>query len=271
MKQIFYGVLVLLVGGWISACSAPVKKTVGEQRIFRVTHADSAGRQVSEIWTGPKLESLGVQEIASEYFDKALHTQGSQFTAVSFSRLLKQFALKRGEDAVLLNCFDDYQGILSLHDIYRYNLKLATKIQLSSGNFIPDWLNPLVIVVPNGKHPPFQERFMTANIRELKLVRINDYYAPLEKLAKLSSQIQAGLKVFKDNCLFCHSLKGVGGNKGVRLLEGYDFSQEADRIKMLGDFKNFHNKDNPNKQDVGQFVTDEKLERVMVLLLRAQK
>jgi len=273
MKQIFYGFLTLLTGVWISACSTAEKPDAGEQRVFRITHADSSGRMLSEIWTGHKLESLDslqVRGISSEYFDKAMHTQDSRFMAVSFSRLLQEFKLKRGEDAVLLNCFDDYQGILSLNDIHRYDLRLATRIKLSSWNSKPDWLNPLLVLVPDGKHPPFQERFLTANIRELKFVRLNDYYAPLKKNTGSSPKSQEGLEVFKNNCLFCHSLKGVGGNKGVLLIEAYGFSNDAGRKKFLMDFKNFHHKDNADKQDVEQFVTDEKLQRIMDYLLQAQ-
>ncbi len=258
--------MTLLLAFGISACSAPKKVGVGAERIFRITHADSAGRMFSEIWTAPKLDSLGMQETSSEYFDRAMHMSDSRFTAIALSRLLTEFTLKRGEDAVLLNCFDDYQGILSLNDIYKYDLRLATKIKLVSGNSKPDWLNPLLILVPDGKRPPFQERFMTANIRELKFVRLNDYYAPLENIAGTSPKAQEGLEVFKDNCLFCHSLKGRGGNKGVQLLEAYDFSYKPDQIRMLGDFRDFHNKDNPDKQDVDQFVTQEKLERVVDFL-----
>ena len=269
MKQIFYRVLVLLAGVCISACSAPEKPGVGEQRVFRITHADSSGQMFSEIWTGHKLDSLdfldslGAQQISSEYFDKAMHMSDSRFSAVSFSQLLQQFKLKRGEDAVLLNCFDDYQGILSLNDIHRYDLRLATKIKLAFLSFKPDWLNPLLILVPDGKHPPFQERFLTANIRELKFVRLNDYYAPLERIAGSSVEAREGLEVFKNNCLFCHSLKGRGGNKGVRLLEVYGFSNDGDRKKFLTDFKKFHHKDNSDKQDIEQFVNQEKLERII--------
>ena len=269
MKQIFYRILVLLIGIGIPACSSAPEKPELE-RMFRITHTDSRGQWVSEIWTVPKLESLGIREIPSEYFDKAMHTSDSRFSSVSFSKLAQEFALKRGEDAVLLNCFDDYQGILSLDDVYRYDLRLATKIKLASKSSKPDWLNPLLILVPDGKRPPFQERFMTANIRELKFVRLNDYYAPLKKIAGNSPEAKSGLEVFKNNCLFCHSLKGRGGNKGERLLEEYDFSYESDRMRMKGDFNAFHNKDNPDKQDVEQFVTDEKLERVADYLLQAQ-
>ena len=207
MKQIFCGFLALLTGIWVSACSAPEKPELGEQRIFRITHADSAGQMVSEIWTAPKLESLGSREISSEYFDRAMHMSDSRFSAISFSRFVKGFALKRGEDAVLLNCFDDYQGILSLDDVYRYDLRLATKIKTSSR---PDWLNPLLILVPDGKRPPFQERFMTANIRELKFVRLNDYYAPLEKIAGDSPQVPRGIGSFQKQLPVLPFLKRQG-------------------------------------------------------------
>jgi hypothetical protein len=256
----------LLVVFGFSACSAPKKAEVGQQRVFRITHADSAGRMMSEIWTVPKLETLGIQKISSKYFDRATHMSDSRFSAITFSKLLTEFVLKRGEDAVLLNCFDDYQGILSLDDVYRYDLRLATKIMLAFGSFKPDWLNPLLILVPDGQQPPFQERFMTANIRELKLVRLNEYYAPLEKIAGSLPKAQEGLEVFKNNCLFCHSLKDRGGNKGGRLLEAYDFSYKSDQIRMLGDFMDFHNKDNQDKQDVDQFITKKKLERVVDFL-----
>jgi len=269
MKQTGSGLLVMGVAIWISSCSTPEKLDVGDQRVFRISHADSAGRMFSEIWTGPKLESLGMMEISSDYFDRAMHTSDSRFSSVAFSRLQEQFQLKRGEDAVLLNCFDDYQGVLSLNDINRYDLRLATNIKLGFGSHKPDWLNPLLIVVPNGKHPPFQERFLTANIRELKFIRLNDYYAPLQKIAGHSPEARKGLKVFKNNCLFCHSLKGRGGNKGSRLIETYGFLKDADRKKFLGDFKNFHHKD--STQDVEQFVTQEKLEWVMDYLKNFRK
>ena len=218
---------------------------------------------ISEIWTAPKLESLGMQEITSKYFDRAMYMKDSRFSTISFFRLLTAFSMKRGEDALILNCFDDYQGILSLNDIQRYDLRLATTIKLASGNSKPDWLNPLLILVPDGQQPPFQERFMTANIRELKFVRLNNYYAPLDKIAGASPESREGLEVFKNNCLFCHSLKGRGGNKGARLLEAYKLSNESEQKRMLEDFRAFHHKDNPDKQDVDQFVTQDKLERMI--------
>lgn len=262
MKQIFYRFLVLLAGICFSACTA--LERAEEDKVFHIIHVDELGRKVSEIWTRPRIESLGVWETSSKYFDRAMHTDGSRFSVVSFSRLLDLYKFKRGEDAVLLNCFDDYQGVLSLDDIRRYDLRLATKIKLKG--FKPDWLSPLLILVPDGKNPPFQERFMTASIRELKFVRLHDYYAPLELSSGSWPGVREGLKVFKNNCLFCHSLKGRGGNKGGRLLQAYAFSDEKDREKFLADFKSFHHKDNLDKQDVEQFVTPDELESIISYL-----
>jgi hypothetical protein len=265
--------MVLLVVIWFSGCSSPKKTVVGGQRIYKFTHTDSLGQIFSKTWTTPKLESLGMREISSKYFDRAMHLSDSRFSTIPFYQLLGEFTFKRGENAVLLNCIDDYQGILSFDDINHYDIQVATKIKLAPGSNKPGWLNPLLIIVPDGQRPPFQERFMTANIRELKFVQLNEYYAPLEKVAGTSKKAREGLEVFKNNCLFCHSLKGRGGNKGVRLLEVYDFSKKFDQLRMLRDFRDFHNKHNPDKQDVEQFVTHEKLNRVMDYLkkLRSAK
>ena len=252
---------------YLTACSANDKLRMGKQRTFIITHSDSAGKMISETWTKEKLEDLGMQVISNEYFDRAMHWNESRFSVINFSHLLKRFILKHGEDAVLLNCFDDYQGILSLADIYRYDLRLATNITLTLENSKPSWLNPLLILVPDGKRPPFQERFMTANIRELKFVRLNKYYAPIEKTAGSSPEAQEGIEAFKNNCLFCHSLKGVGGNKGKRLTEAYGFLAERDRKKFMIDFKKFHHKNNEDKQDIEQFITQEKLERIVDYLV----
>ena len=166
MKRIFCRFIVLLAMFWLTACSTLDKSRLEKQRTFRITHADSAGQMVSETWTKEKLEALGMKIISNEYFDRAMHWSESRFSAINFSLLLKRFTLKSGQDAVLLNCFDDYQGILSLDDIYRYDLRLATKITLTPKHFKPDWLHPLLILVPDGKRPPFQERFMTANMQQ---------------------------------------------------------------------------------------------------------
>ena len=209
--------------------------------------------------------------MASSYFDRALKYNGTEFEAVSILKLINQFQLKNDEDAILLNCFDDYQGLLSLSDILRYDLHLATKIKVSLDSSRPDWLNPLLVVVPDGKNPRFEERFLTANIRELQFVKLKDYYKPLRKVAAISNEARKGFEVYKNNCLFCHGLKGKGGNKGVRLLDAYLFPKNEDQKKFLSDFKSFHNKNNSDKQDVKQFVTDGQLEKVIDFLLAFEK
>ena len=109
---------------------------------------------------------------------------------------------------------------------------------------------------------------MTANIRSIRFVRLSDYYAPLREVADAADG--AGFKTFKDNCLFCHSLRGIGGNKGVRLLEEYNFSRAPERDFFRREFFAFHNKDNPDKQDVAQFVDGDKIKAIAVFLKAVQ-
>jgi hypothetical protein len=209
-----------------------------------------------------QLESLGSQRIASSYFDRAMDYQGSRFTAISFARLLDRFDPDRLSDAVLLKCVDDYQGILPVEDIRRYDLQLATRIEVKADLKVPSWLNPLLVLVPEGVSAPFQEKFMTANIRELEFINQADYYAPLQDIVGKFPGLEKGFQSYKNNCQFCHSLKKVGGNKGGRLIKKYRFSMESERQRFLSDFAGFHNKQNADKQNVEQFVTDEEIEAV---------
>ena len=269
MKQMFCGLLGLLLIFEFSACASKQEKVVdlGSERIYRITVSDRFGRTSSEFWTRAKLEKLGVKTISSSYFDRAMKYDDAQFKVISLLKLISQFELKSGEDAIVLNCFDDYQGILPISDALKYDLQLATKIELGFGLSKPSWLNPLLVVVPDGKAPPFEERFLTANIRELKFVRSSDYYGPLKNIAKVSKEASQGFEVYKSNCLFCHSLKGRGGNKGVRLLQIYELTKVRDQKKLLKDFKSFHHKGNADKQDIEQFVTSNQLQRIMDFLL----
>ena len=153
----------------------------------------------------------------------ALDYAGTRFRAISLADLLERFDPLGRTTAVLLNCFDDYQGILSTEDIQRFDLKLATRIEVRPEYEKPEWLYPLLVLVPDDSDAPFQERFLTANIRELVFVDLEQYYAPLKAFVRKSEKAQTGYAAFVDNCLFCHSLKGVGGNKGVPLIETYFF------------------------------------------------
>tara|TARA_Y100000588_G_scaffold3250_1_gene4429 strand:- start:248 stop:1054 length:807 start_codon:yes stop_codon:yes gene_type:complete len=242
-------------------------KEIGPKSVYRITLSDSFSKVSSKLWTLAKIEALGARRMPSSYFDRAMKYNGTEFEAISLLKLIEQFQLKNGQDAILLNCFDDYQGLLSLSDIHKYDLHLAIKIKVSLGSSKPDWLNPLLVLVPDGKHPPFEERFLTANIRELQFVKLSDYYMPLKKLADISSEAGQGFAVYKNNCLFCHSLKGRGGNKGAHLLDQYSFSKLEGKEKFLNDFKSFHDKSNLDKQDIEQFITGNQLKTVISFLL----
>jgi cytochrome c2 len=217
------------------------------------------------------LEHLRSEWIGSAYFDRGMHYEGSQFHAVALTELIRRFHPEERWDAVLLNCYDDYQGIISIDDILEYDLRMALEMKLPSNVQRPDWLNPMVVIVPDPKEAPHQERFMTANIRELRFVRLSEYYAPLDAVALKSMHAHRGGQVFKDNCLFCHSLKDVGGNKGTALLQAYDFAKEAGGgPQFKKDFTAFHNKNNADKQDIEQFLDTDTLRRIVVFLREVQ-
>ena len=218
------------------------------------------------------LEHLRTEWIPSAYFDRGMHYDGSQFRTVALTELVQRFHPEERWDAVLLNCHDDYQGIISIDDILKYDLRLALEMQLASNVQRPAWLNPMVVIVPDSKEAPPQERFMTANIRELRFVRLSEYYAPLDTVALKSMHAHRGGQAFKDNCLFCHSLKGIGGNKGTNLMEAYDFAKGAEGgPKFKKDFAAFHHKDNADKQDMEQFVDIDTLRRIVVFLREVQE
>ena len=253
----------LLVLGIFLGCSGP-NNASEEGAVYQIFGpAISAVSSTPSRWTLEQLEArAGSKEISSLYFDRALGYQGSRFRIISFAELVSFIDPEGRSDAVLLNCFDDYQGILSIADIRRYDIHLATRIETRPEFKKPDWLNPLLVIVPDNKKAPFQERYLTANIRELQFTLLKEYYAPVKKAGGAS----AGYSPFKDNCLFCHSLMGIGGNKGVRLLENYDFSLMERKNRFKKDFAAFHHKDNADKQNVEQFVTESELDAIMDFL-----
>lgn len=216
-----------------------------------------------------ELEAQGTLSVKSSYFDKAMGYRGSTFRTISFAKLIDRFNPGGGADAVLLNCRDDYQGVLSIEDIRRYDLRLATEIRIGSAGKKPGWLNPLLVIVPDGAGAPKMERFMAANISELLFVRLDDYYGPLAGIAENYPDINKGLTTFKDNCLFCHSIKSVGGNKGTVLLAAYDFSEGQDSARFKKDFAAFHNEGNEDKQNADQFVSRQQLKDIADFLKAA--
>ncbi|MGV7221522.1 MAG: hypothetical protein ACQ9MH_08360 [Nitrospinales bacterium] len=218
-----------------------------------------------------ELETGGASEIQSRYFDTAMDYQGSTFITISFPKFVDRFNSANKADAVLLNCRDDYQGVLSIADINKYDLRLATEIQINPNIKKPSWLNPLLVIVPDGVDAPKMERFMTANISEILFVRLGDYYAPVTGIAEKFPESKKGLTVFQDNCLFCHSIKNVGGNKGIPLLSTYKFADTKDVARFRKDFAAFHNPGNEEKQNVDQYVTGPQLDEIANFLEAAQK
>lgn len=210
--------------------------------------------------------SLEKKWISSFYFDRGMKYKNSRFEVVSLSRLLEKYSASKNLDAILLNCADDYQGIISVDDIQRYDLQLALKINLSKGSVRPNWLKPLLIVIPDNMKPPFLERFFSANIIELRFVRLADYYAPLEPLNLTSAYAQLGLNVFKNNCLFCHSINNVGGNKGGSLLDKFDLKLDVGKRRFKKAFLAMHGMTNESKQNTNQFLTNDHFDALLKFL-----
>ncbi len=222
------------------------------------------------IVTRDMLDGLEVRSLSSFYFDRAMNYKNSRFNAVSFSQVVDRYDPDGTSDAVILDCLDDYQGIVSVDDIRNHDLQLATEIHLALGSKKPSWLNPLLVLVPDGSRAPFQERFMTANIRALRFVKLEEYYAPLDKIVGDDKLSHAGLTVFKNNCLFCHSLKGVGGGKGGSLTDHYDFSSASERQRFQQTFRIVHGKDHPDKQTVRDFIPEGQLTSLTRFLSRVR-
>ena len=115
----------------------------------------------------PAFINLEKKWVSSSYFDRGMNYQNSRLEVVSFSRLLDKYVAANSFDAILLNCFDDYQGIVTADDVRRYDLQLAIKIELAQESGRPTWLQPLLIVVPNSTSPPFLERFCLGLLQKL--------------------------------------------------------------------------------------------------------
>jgi len=252
-KLLFVNRVLFLLIFVFFTCTGVAEKGAGatQNSSDRIAFDDSAFDELERKW------------ISSSYFDKGMNYKNSRLEVVSFSGLLNSYGVSDEIDAILLNCADDYQGIVSVEDVRRYDLQLATKIELRQGEDRPGWLQPLLIVVPDYTSPPFMERFLTAHINELRFVRLADYYAPLSKVAQKGSIAKLGLKVLKDNCLFCHSINNVGGNKGGSLLAKFDFMLDKEKLRFKEAFLVKHGQDNVEKQNTKQFVTDSHLDALL--------
>ncbi len=254
--------LILLILTLLAAGCSPAPGVDSEEDLSL-----SAEGRVNPAWYG----HMPSQWIASGYFDRGMNYTGSRFRVVDMTALVRALNPDDRWDAVLLECHDDYQGIVSVADIVQYRLQLALAMELPEGLKKPDWLNPMVIIVPDGSRAPRQERFMTANIRDLRFVRLSEYYAPLDAVTTKSVKTVLGAEVFKDNCLFCHSLKGIGGSKGTDLMAAYDFTPRVDGPRFKKDFAAFHNEMNLDKQNMEQFVDSKALKNIVIFLREVQR
>lgn len=215
------------------------------------------------------LAGLHTRWIPSAYFDRSMDYTGSRFRVLPLARLVEQYG-DDATDAVVLDCFDDYEGLLPVADIRQHDLHLALELDIDPQFKRPGWLQPMLVVVPDGQDAPHQERYMTANIRALRFVKRSDYYAPIAGKLPSDEAVQSGFSFFTDNCLFCHGLEGVGGNKGTRLLRAFDYKKNTERERFENAFKAFHHPGNPDKQNMEQFLTDGSLGRVAAFLAALQ-
>ena len=258
-RKIILSLSLLLVVFFLPSCeSFPVLNDTLLRQVGKgsksVTSRDSVFDLLEKKW------------ISSTYFDQGLKYESSRMKVVSLSELLKVYSPDENVDAILLNCADGYQGIISINDVKNYDLQLALIIELPQGTARPYWLQPLLIVVPNHAKPPFSERFFTANITELRFVRLVDYYSSLNSLDLRNAYAQFGLELFKDNCLFCHSINKVGGNKGTSLLSTFDLISDEGINNFKEKFFKMHGRDNNTTQNTGLFLTNDQFDALLEFL-----
>ena len=258
-RKIILSLSLLLVVFFLPSCeSFPVLNDTLLRQVGKgsksVTSRDSVFDLLEKKW------------ISSTYFDQGLKYESSRMKVVSLSELLKVYSPDENVDAILLNCADGYQGIISINDVKNYDLQLALIIELPQGTARPYWLQPLLIVVPNHAKPPFSERFFTANITELRFVRLVDYYSSLYSLDLRNAYAQFGLELFKDNCLFCHSINKVGGNKGTSLLSTFDLISDEGINNFKEKFFKMHGRDNNTTQNTGLFLTNDQFDALLEFL-----
>ena len=240
--------LLLLVVFFLPSCeSFPV---------FNDTLLGQAGKGSKSITSRDSVfDLLEKKWISSTYFDQGLKYESSRMKVVSLSELLKVYSPDENMDAILLNCADGYQGIISINDVKNYDLQLALIIELPQGT-----------ARPNHAKPPFSERFFTANITELRFVRLVDYYSSLYSLDLRNAYAQFGLELFRDNCLFCHSINKVGGNKGTSLLSTFDLISDEGINNFKEKFFKMHGRDNNTTQNTGLFLTNDQFDALLEFL-----
>ena len=84
------------------------------------------------------IKSFPTQNLQSIYFDQVMGYKNSEFQAISLTELIDKVPAEPA-DGFLLDCYDDYQGFISINDVRKYDLRLATKIKIA-----PETLSILV-------------------------------------------------------------------------------------------------------------------------------
>ena len=82
---------------------------------------------------------------------------------------------------------------------------------------------------------------------------------------------ELGRTVFKNNCLFCHSIHGLGGNKGGSLLEKFNFQLDIEKHRFKDAFYIIHEKYVENKQNIKQFLAPNDLKALSTFLSEMSK
>jgi len=95
---------------------------------------------------------------------------------------------------------------------------------------------------------------------------LTNYYAPVEPQNLTSDISTFGLETFKDNCIFCHSINNVGGNKGGSLIDKYELTLDREKQRFTEAFLKKHGINNDEKQNIKQFLTNNSLDAVLKFL-----
>ena len=192
--------------------------------------------------------------------------KGTKLTVVPFYRMIEMFPPPTNMDSILMDGDDDYQAIISLDQGKKYDLYWATKIKTSHGGKKPDWMNPLALVVPNSSNPPDVERFLPANIKNLRYAQWKNYYKPVTVvLQKSARKVQAGFEAFVNDCLYCHSLKGIGGNKGGDLTTKFQLALKSGQKRFVKAFGIKHYREG-KYASMGEFAHSKKAQKIAEFL-----
>jgi hypothetical protein len=239
------------------------------EKVYSISGFGKDGKGEKE-FSLEQLESKEKNVMGSHYFDKGMGLKGTRLTVVPFVRLLEMFPPPDKSDSLWMDGADDYEAVVSIEQAKKYNLFWATNIQVANPSEKPEWMNPLALVVPDSQRPPEIERFLPANIKTLRYIRWDDYYRPISKIARAIPSVKIGFEAFTDDCLFCHSLKGVGGNKGGDLTKKFQLFSEQEQGLFAEAFIRKHYARSKNFA-IEDFLRKKKVNKIVKFLSIVQK